>query len=111
MLFLIGVYLVQHSILESQSAATYSMSGVSKHCSDHQQQMIDNEDECRIAANSFPENYKNSRNKSMYPKGCYVLRDNNNIYFNTHSTGSKSSRAEQICKGKKCFILPKSIIQ
>ena len=77
------------------------MSGKNQLCSHDQKQAIDSIEDCKAAANSFHgKSFKDSRNKHMYPKGCYFLIDNGLIYFNTHSTGSKSDHAKPICKGK-----------
>ena len=77
------------------------MSGKNRLCSYDRKQAIENAEDCKAAANSFHgKSFKDSRNKPMYPKGCYFLVSNGNIYFNTDSTGSKSRHAEQICKGE-----------
>ena len=73
-------------------------------CNPKHGQPIDDVDECRQAAlsfqfqESFKFKFKDSRFRSMYPRGCYFLRDNGNIYFNTHYQGRKSANSEQICK-------------
>ena len=66
-------------------------------------------DECIQAALSLEKQFKDSRNRGGFPKGCYFLRDNGNMYFNTHSVGRKSANSEQVCKfeqikGKGIFM-------
>ena len=71
-------------------------------------QPISDVDECKQAALSLKKQFKDSRRRSGFPKGCYFLRDNANIYFNTHSVGRESRTSEQVCKfeqikGKEIF--------
>ena len=72
-------------------------------------QPIHDVDECKQAALSIGKKFKDSRNRPGFPKGCYFLRDNDQMYFNTNSVGRKSTNAEQVCKfeqikGKGIFM-------
>ena len=86
------------------------MSGLNKlcKCSDktfcntkHHVQPIYDEDECKQAALSIEKRFKDSRQRAGFPKGCYFLRVNSNIYFNTHSVGRESRDSEQVCKSEQ----------
>ena len=85
----------------------YSMSGTNELCkcldkqvcdTRHHDQPIYDVEECKRAALSLGEIFKDSRNKAGFPKGCYFLRDNDRIYFNINKVGRKSLTAEQVCK-------------
>lgn len=86
------------------------MSGINElcKCSDKQvcnpknhDQPIYDVDECKQAALSIGKQFRDSRNRAGFPKGCYFLRFNDKMYFNIDSMGRKSTDAEQVCKFQK----------
>ena len=86
--------------------------------SSHHVQPIYDVEECEKAALSLEAQFKDSRYRDRYPKGCYYLPYNYRVYFNTHSVGRKTTSAdrmsaEQVCKfeqikGKLIHICLKS---
>ena len=72
------------------------MSGKDQLCRDNQS--IDDMNACKKAATFLGKQFKESINRRIFPKGCYLILFNDNVYFNTHSNGRKSNDAEQICK-------------
>ena len=77
------------------------MSETTRLCSGNRQN-VDNTEECKFAGKKLGYEFANKgvRERESFPKGCYYLRQNRNIYFNTHSTGKSSPVAKQICKMK-----------
>lgn len=74
------------------------MSGKGRLCYQKSLMSIDNKEECKVGSEKLEKDFKDSRSNKGYPKGCYFLHETQKSYFNTHKTGSKSERAEQICK-------------
>ena len=74
---------------------------------DHRHGIFDLE-ECKIAANETNSKFKDARHRPLYPKGCYYLTQNNNIYFNTDTAGQANRATRQVCKqeGKSSFYFP-----
>ena len=66
--------------------------------------------ECKEAATFLGKQFKESHNRSIFPKGCYHKPLDGNIYFNTNAKGRKSNESEQICKDEqiKGIYLPYS---
>ena len=78
--------------------ARNELSGKGELCSDNGHMGVDDMETCIAAAASLNKNFKNAENVEKWPKGCYVIDDLNDVYFNQHSTGSRQERARQICK-------------
>ena len=71
------------------------MSGRNQLCSLGQH--ISEQEECEEAAKYLGKEFKDSRNKVVFPKGCYYLYQNSIVYFNTNPWGNANWLAEQIC--------------
>ena len=78
---------------------TYSMSFENRLCADDERQRINEAKECELAATQMKIKFVEKRSRKGLPKGCYFLIENDLIYFNTHLSGSKSTIAQQVCKG------------
>ena len=84
----------------------YSLSGTNQLCSyGHKniRQRIDDVERCKDATKELGYGFKDSRSRASFPAGCYLFKDTNLTYFNTHSTGRTSKDAKQICmeEGRK----------
>ena len=54
---------------------------------------------CKSAAEFYGKTFAEIETVHNYPKGCYVEKYDN-VYFNSHQIGSRSSLANPICKQK-----------
>ena len=90
----------------------YFLAPKNEPCSHNWGIVVDNANSCEEALNELKRIPADSRkipaaqfydkpieNKNM-PKGCYLHLANSLVYFNTHSTGSSTWLARQICKPK-----------
>ena len=73
-----------------------------KLCSDDQNgyETLESLEECKMAANYLPKSFAEEQTSSRYPKGCYFSTIDNQVYYNSHSTGDKDFNARPICRAK-----------
>ena len=82
--------------------ASYLLTDAGAICSDEGIYVV-NVDECRLAVPFIQTMYPGavysvSYSSSNHPKGCFLHIPNNNVYFNTHSTGTENSDDRPFCK-------------
>lgn len=109
--YLLGVYIslwqrsskirVSRHVFILSVSAPITLSGTGNLCTTYEKGIrnstIDVE-ECKDAAKKLGYEFKDSRKRIRFPRGCYLLIDNNRTYFNTHLTGQPHTKAEQVCK-------------
>ena len=73
-----------------------------KLCSDDQNgyETLESLEECKMAANYLPKSFAEEQSSSRFPKGCYFSTIDNQVYYNSHSTGDKDFNARPICRAK-----------
>ena len=73
-----------------------------KLCSDDQNgyETLESLEECKMAANYLPKPFAEEQSSSRFPKGCYFSTIDNQVYYNSHSTGDKDFNARPICRAK-----------
>ena len=83
----------------------YWITDPGKFCSDDAASPIMDRDECELAFPVIQAKYPNAKNKiSQYgswpisPKWCFYYFEGNTMYWNGHSTGSRTDISGQICK-------------
>ena len=87
------------------SGPRYWLSYKGSVCSDQGASLVTDRGDCRTAFSVIQDEHPNTQENIAYngnwgnhPKGCFLYTPNNNIYFNSHSTGSEHSDDHQICK-------------
>ena len=66
--------------------------------------IIDNEEECKLASRQLNLNFAHTMSVSKYPKGCLTYQTSYS-YWNSHSTGAANARHQPICKKGELFEL------
>ena len=67
-------------------------------CSDNGNDVVDDIETCKEAAEELNLNFVRSKNDNNWPGGCTV--EGRDVYFNEHSTGNLKTNVNQICKPK-----------
>ena len=68
----------------------------------YDQNIIDDENECKFAARSTGiSTSTGSETSAWWPRGCYVAIDSNTTWFNSHPVGNREKRAAPICRRGK----------
>ena len=84
----------------------YTLTNRNKLCSDNEYSAVSDMRTCEKAAKWLSKEFKEFKeNPTNWPKGCFL---SGTVYFNPHSTGSRSHDGRQIChaKGMICTNLP-----
>lgn len=99
-------YSQKHQIVISNDSLSLELPSFlarpNKLCSDDQNgyETLESLEECKMAANYLPKSFAEEQTSSRYPKGCYFSTIDNQVYYNSHSTGDKDFNARPICRAK-----------
>ena len=68
-------------------------------------EIIDNEDECKLAIRQLNLSFVRTWSVSTFPKGCWNYKIGGTSYWNPTSTGAAHSVCKPICKKGELFEL------
>ena len=79
-------------------------------CSDDNRKGIDNRESCqqasvKIVSQEPTAKYNGEEVEANYPRGCYMMKNSKNIYFNTHPTGDRNPSARPLCTGNSGILI------